>query len=119
MQDTALHWNPKKCNVILIRRVKQVVNAADLEAGRDHFGREAQQWIQLQVLGCEGIHDARRQVSTCSCGKDVLQKALSNLDEPSVRRQPYTFCVPMFLTSEYQFEELTNCIAAFPFLPRV
>ena len=31
MQDIGLQWNPKKCNVIHVRRGKQVEDAADLK----------------------------------------------------------------------------------------
>ena len=38
--------------------------------------------------GCERVRDARQKASTYSCSKDVLAKALNNLDKPYVRCQP-------------------------------
>lgn len=70
VQDMGLHWNPKKRNVIHVRRGKQAEDVADLRLDETAL-------VENLTTG-----------SYYSCGKDVLAKALTNLDEPSVRRQP-------------------------------
>ena len=83
MQDIGLHWNPKKCSVIHIRKGKQIENAADLKLDESTPVQSLKTGSSYKFLGVSEGDLARREASNCSCSKGILTEALSDLDKPS------------------------------------
>ena len=51
MLDIGLHWNPKKCSVIHIRKVKQIENAADLKLDESTLVQSLKTGSSYKFLG--------------------------------------------------------------------
>ena len=51
MQDIGLQWNPKKCNVIHVRRGKQVEDATDLKLDKATLGKNLEAGSSYKFLG--------------------------------------------------------------------
>ena len=88
LQDMGQKCNPNECKVIYVRKGKQVEHAANLKLDEttpvEKLKTESK--YKFQDLRESVMEDVK--ISTYSCSKDVLAKALNNLDKPSVRRQP-------------------------------
>ena len=92
LQDMSwkLKCNPTECNVIHVRKGKQVEHAANLGLKLDEttLVEKLKTETKYKFLGLRESVMEDEKISTYSCSKDVLAKALNNLDKPSVRRQP-------------------------------
>ena len=51
MLDIGLHWNPKKCSVIHIRKGKQIENAADLKLDESTLVQSLKTGSSYKFLG--------------------------------------------------------------------
>lgn len=72
MQDVGLHWNPKKCNVIHVRRGKQAEDAADLKLDEATLVENLKTGFDYKFLGMRNQlfkmrswHFQLRQRRTC------------------------------------------------------
>ena len=65
MQDMGLHWNSKKCNVIHVRRGKQVQNAKDLRLDETTEVKNLESGFNYKFLGIrEAVMQDEKQALT-------------------------------------------------------
>ena len=87
LQDKGQKWNTNECKVIYVRKGKQVEHAANLKLDETTLVEKLKTGTKYKFPSVR-VRDGRREISTDSCSKDVLAKALNNPDKPSIRRQP-------------------------------
>ena len=74
MQDMGLHWNPKKCNDIHIRRGKQVENAEDLKLDETALVEKLNNGSNYKFLGVRESAMQEDNLALAIAAKTYLQR---------------------------------------------